>query len=519
MLMLCGCASGTGGTARDAGADWVLSVDPATPAGDVSPALLGHYDLSGALYDYPSHTQAVEGLRAMGLTEWRVGVGRWEISTRLLPTRTDGTSCAQWLTNLPPEARAPADAGDLTLLEDRDWFVGDAGVTLPDTENDARYSLAYVRSVLDVAQRLGATPFVDLDLMPRALSRGRSFSRVGTVVGLADPCLGTFSNGVSNAPPADSTVFAAAARGLVQRVVEGSGGEPPRSAPYWEVWNEYELGYAWTGSNDDYFDMALKVLVEWRRYREASPLSNVRGLRFGLGSFARAETAASVVQTLDMVPLPGPMWAPLDFVSFHAYDNDPLVILAQLKLVADARAHSTHYKDLELVLSEWGPQLEHPPAASSMDPSLLVATVLARAPTLGVTRAHHSLLFDFLPGVDFPWVPLGADGHKKPLAFAYELLHALVGTGGTRLAVATATDGALNQGLGAVLVVKPASGGVRALLVNRDTVSHRAELRLAGRSVTARRVRVFDEPSAPPRDVTPEELVVVPPRALVLLEE
>ncbi len=32
--------------------DWTLSFDPAASAGKVNPALLGHYDLSGALFHY-----------------------------------------------------------------------------------------------------------------------------------------------------------------------------------------------------------------------------------------------------------------------------------------------------------------------------------------------------------------------------------------------------------------------------------------------------------------------------------
>ncbi len=355
--------------------------------------------------------------------------------------------------------------------------------------------------------------------MPRALARNRVFSRVGTLVGLADPCMGSFSNSVSNSPPSDPDVFAAAARGLVQRVVEGSGDEPGREAKYWEVWNEFELGYAWTGTGDDYFGMALRVLLQLDAYRAASTASQVKGLHFGMGSFASAQVAASVIDSLDATPLSTGAFAPLDFLSFHAYDNDPLVILAQVQQVFAARERSRNYRNLELVLSEWGPNLNGSLPSASMDTSLLVASVLARAPVLGVTRTHRSLFFDFVPGVELAYTPLHSDGTPKPLYRAYELLHALVDTGGARLPVTGASDGAFANGLGAVLVLKPAVGGVRAIIVNRDSSPHHSRLDLAGRATLPSRVRVFDDPSQAPRDVAPTVELLRPARSLVLVEQ
>jgi hypothetical protein len=347
----------------------------------------------------------------------------------------------------------------------------------------------------------------------------RTFSRVGSIVGLSDPCMGTFSNSVSNAPPANPAVFAAAARGLVQRVVEGSGAEPGRNAQYWEVWNESALAYAWTGATNDYFDMALPVLVQLDAYRSASSVAKVKALKFGFGSFASSQLATAALGALDTTALPNGAFTPFDFISFHAYDNDPLKILEQVKQVSDAREASTHYRNAELVLAEWGPFLDQSPLASSMDLSLLVSTVLARAPALGVTRTHRSLFVDFVPGFDVPFAPLKNDGTAKPLYRAYELLHALVGAGGARLPVDGAANGSLSGGLGAVLVLKPATGGVRALLVNRDTVPHSTRLELGGAAVAPTRVRVFDAPAEQPRDVTPTAVISVPARAVVLIEQ
>ncbi len=498
--------------------DWTLAVDPSVRAEHVTPALLGHYDLSGALQNFDSNSALRDRLRAIGFSDWRVGAGRWEIATQLLPTRTDGTSCAGALTGFPAALRAPAGATDLTLTMARDWFT-DTGtaVSHADTQDDSRYALTYVRSVIDVATALGATPFVDIDLMPRALSRNRTFSRVGAIQGVSDPCLATFSNEVSNAPPADPDVFAAAARGLVQRVVEGSSGEPGRPVAYWEVWNEPDLGYAWTGTIDEYFAMALRVVVQLDAYRAASTHPGARAIHIGLGSFAFAPTAVAMLRALDARPLPGGAHAPIDFVSFHAYDNDPLVVLEALRTVASARDASTHYRNVELVLAEWGPFLDaRAPASDSMETGLLVATVLARAPALGVTRTHRSLVVDLAPGMDIPYAPLATDGTPKPLYHAYELLHALVEGGGERLPITGAPDGAFAGGLGAALVLE-AGGTERALVVNRDTQSHTVGLSVAGVRTSFTRVLVFDAPGSAPHDAPAGAVVRVPAGAMAVL--
>ncbi|HEX8110337.1 MAG TPA: hypothetical protein VF516_21545, partial [Kofleriaceae bacterium] len=225
-------------------ADWVIAVQPdSPPAGRLSPALLGHYDLSGSLLGYAANAPLIDRMQAIGFSEWRVGLGRWEFATRLLPTLADGhnTSCAGQLAALPPTVRAPAGATDDTLIADRDWFIDNGQpVSAADTLDDRRYRLDYIRGVLDTAAAFGAAPFVDIDHMPRALGVSRTFFRGGVVQGVTDPCLTTWTNHVSNTRPADPGVFASAVVGAVRRVVEGSSGAAPRTARYWELWNEPE---------------------------------------------------------------------------------------------------------------------------------------------------------------------------------------------------------------------------------------------------------------------------------------
>ncbi|HEX4417230.1 MAG TPA: hypothetical protein VH165_04985 [Kofleriaceae bacterium] len=507
-------------------ADWVLAVQPdAPPAGALPATLLGHYDLSGALYNYAGNTTLIDRMKAIGFAEWRVGLGRWEMTTRLLPTLADGhaTSCATQLAALPAQAQAPAGATDDSLITDRDWFTDNGQpVTPTDLASDARYKLDYVRGVLDTAAAFGATPFVDIDHMPRALGVSRTFVRAGMPAGVADPCLATWTNHVSNTRPADPNVFATAVVGAVRRIVEGSPGAAPRDARYWEIWNEPELGYAWDpsfeqppGSLDAYFATAVTALTQLAAYRAGSANPHVTGLRFGLGSFAYATTAVTALHALDTNPLPDGTFAPIDFVSFHAYSNDPQVIVDAIQQVVTARAGSTHYRGIELALSEWGPDLTNAPAPTTMDTPLLVATVLARGAALGLEHAHHSLFYAFVPGL--PYAAVAADGSPLPLYHAYELLHDLIGTGADRLAIAGAPDGALDGGTGAVVASHAAGGPVRVLVVNRGTAARTARVDAGGATATPSRVDVFDDPAAPPHPIAPSAVVSVPAHAIVLI--
>src|SRR5438128_12002845 len=73
-------------------ADW--TIDIGADAAALSPALLGHYDLSGSLYQYGTVPGLRDAMAKVGFAEWRVGVGRWEAATRMLPTTTNGAACS-----------------------------------------------------------------------------------------------------------------------------------------------------------------------------------------------------------------------------------------------------------------------------------------------------------------------------------------------------------------------------------------------------------------------------------------
>jgi hypothetical protein len=504
--------SGANSSSRPAAAtavDWALTFDSASTGGTLSPSLLGQYDLSGALFHYDRLPHLRPLMNAAGFAEWRVGLGRWEFATLLLPRLTDGTPCP--VQQFPRQALAPPGTTDLGLIAARDWFTytGGTPVTLAMTADDHRYKLDYVRSVLDVAAQFGAEPYVDVDHMPRALAANQRPSR--TIADWPGACGTTWTNRVSNVRPADPAVFAAAVAGMVKRVVEGSGRERGRPVRYWELWNEPELPYAWNPSVGDfnsYLQTALTTLQALDAYRRQTANPNGKAIRIGLGSFANASTAAQLLPALDAAGVP------FDFISFHAYDDDPLLIVAKIDQVVAARQASAGHQDVELALSEWGPSLDNTTLdPKTMDVALHNATVIALGAAAGLTHTHHSIFWEFYDGAPAALAFIDHHGKPKPAYYAYALLAQVIGTGSSRLVPVGAADGRLDGGMGAVLASRDAAGKVRVLLVNRGAFARTATV---GGVPTA--VTVFDDPAHPPHAVSPSAPVTVPPRSLVLVE-
>ena len=501
-------------------ADWDLAIDTTNGGEPLTPALVGYYDLSGALFDYTN----VPGLVALmndagfssgaaGGADWRVGLGRWEIATHLFPTLSDGSACG----GATPQQQTPY-ASDADLLAARDWFTYTDGspVTAADID-DSRYSLSYLRSVLDVAEAFGATPFVSIDLMPRALSVDQSPERLD--------CNASFANSVSNNEPADDAVFARAVAGLVERVVEGTGtgDERPRDVSYWEIWNEPELATFWeptlAADPNSYFDMAVAALRELDAYRNSTGDPDGQSIRIGLGSFLDAGTAVTTIRNFDAVNIP------LDFVSFHSYHDDPLVIVDDIAQTAAAIENSANYRDVEIVLAEWGAELATRTGdqqyAAGMDPVLHAATVIALGASIGLDRAHNTFFYDFYPVIAIGLVDNA--GNPRRLYRAYELMAKLVPGTTQRIPVDGFDDGRLDAGLGAVLAAQdPQSGTVRTLLVNRNSDARTVRITVNGSAAIPAELYVFDASTDPRDDLVPVDmpgdLIELPPRSVAFAE-
>ena len=500
--------------------DWQVNVDTSSVIRTLSPALIGHYDLSGALYDYGSNTELKDQMSQVGFNpdsgggaDWRIGLGRWEIGTETFGTLTDGSTCTLL------EGTQSQFATDLDLIASRDWFTFTDGteVNLNDI-NDSRYSLNYVRSTIDLATDFGATPFVSIDLMPRAFSVNQTPNR--------QDCNATFTNSINNNQPVDPAIFAAAVTGMVSRVVEGTGdglGEQrPRNVDYWEFWNEPEFGFFWepdlATDPDAFFNMAVATLQSLSTYRSASESAAVQDLKFGLGSFASKNTAITVINSFDAVNIP------MDFISFHQYNDDPLVIVDAIESVNTTKENSTNYTEIEIALAEWGPNLDTRVAdqeyATGMDAALHASTVIVLGTQVGLDRSHKALFYNYHPAIAFGLIH--NDNQPRPLYRAYEMLENLIGNNNQMLSVTNLTNGRLDSGQGAVIVSQnPSNNNRQALFVNRSNTAKTARIAFNGVNTQAMELFVLDASDDP---VEPLRMVsvnsnefTVPAESLVLV--
>jgi len=518
----CGGSGGSGSPPPPVTVDWDLAVETTNVVSPLNPSLVGYYDLSGVLLDYENVPGLIADMSQAGFAapggagaDWRIGLGRWEISTEILDTLTDGTVC----NNATAENRS-AFATDLELLASRDWFAYTDGAPVANADIvDNRYALGYVRSVIDAATTFGATPYLSVDLMPRALSVNQTTNRLD--------CTATFTNSISNNQPANATVFAEAVAGLVQRVVEGTGArtgnDRPRAVQYWEVWNEPELDIFWEptlgADPDSFFNMAVATLLELDAYRSTTADANGQAIKIGLGSFVSANTAVATIQGFD------PANIPVDFISFHGYNDDPLVIVDAIAQTATAVQNSTNYQGIELVLAEWGPDLTTRAGdqqyAATMDPALHATTVVALGASLGLDRSHNAIFYDFFPVVALGLIDNG--GTPRLLYRAYELMAKLTVGNAERLGITGLADGRLDAGMGAALAAQDAqSGTVRVLLVNRGTTSRTTRMTLNGAAATPAQLFILDTSSNPANSLpivqTSSATFVLPPRSIAVAE-
>jgi hypothetical protein len=240
-------------------------------------------------------------------------------------------------------------------------------------------------------------------------------------------------------------------------------------------------------------------------------------LKFGLGSFASEATAAAALSAFDAVPVP------MDFISFHGYDDDPLALVDKIDEVALAAQTSTNYKDIEIVLAEWGPDLAtrtHDQAyAAGMGPPLHAATVIALGAAAGLDRTHNAIFYDYHPSLALGLVDY--NGQPRTLYRGYEMMARVIVPGAERLRPGGLSDGRLDSGMGAVLVSRDGAGIVRILLVNRNSSERSAIIELDGSAVTPGTIYAFDgtdDPIDPLRTVTPTgPRVVMPANSLMVL--
>ena len=168
----------------------------------------------------------------------------------------------------------------------------DMGVYFEDREGNPIYNWQYVDQLYDFLVSIGVRPFVEFGFMPKALASG-------------DRTVFWWKGNIT--PPKDYNKWSNLIKALVQHWTERYGQQEVKHW-YFEVWNEPNLPFFWSGTQADYFHLydvtanAVKAVSE--DYRVGGP--------------ATAEHA----WIPELINHCAQNHVPIDFVSTHTYGID-----------------------------------------------------------------------------------------------------------------------------------------------------------------------------------------------------
>jgi xylan 1,4-beta-xylosidase len=278
----------------------------------------------------------------------------------------------------------------------------------------AKPNFQYVDAVYDGLLERGVQPFVELSFMPRKLASGsKKFGFYGANI----------------TPPTSLANWSSFITTFVQHLVDRYGREEVRQW-YFEVWNEPNLTFFFSGTQADYFQLYKATAAA---VKAVDPALKVGG------------PSTSAVQWIDsFLAFCAANDCPLDFVSTHIYAGDDQkqvfgrdralkqyqVIPAAMEMVR-RQIDATRFKGAELWLSEW-----------SSDSPAMIAHVIANCLPYCHSMSHWAMsnwyeevgVLNFvLKEGDNGWGMLARGGIAKPQFNTYKLLNRL----GTRRLAST----------------------------------------------------------------------------------
>ena len=291
-------------------------------------------------------------------------------------------------------------------------FDDDVGTVV--RNNDALlYSFFNVDQIMDFLLSIGMKPFVELGFMPEALASG-------------DKTVFHYRGNIT--PPADYGAWAILVGKLVAHWVERYGLPEVRSW-FFEVWNEPNLHFFWSGSQEDYFTL----------YRHSAQAIKAIDAGIRVGGPATAVNAW-IPEFLEFCAQAA---VPVDFISTHHYPNDAFGTEGQDTVTQLSQSPRSTLRDqtrivrtqagsLPVYYTEWcsssnprDPLHDEPYAAAFVVKTILEAN--------GLVQAYSYWTFsDIFEENYFPSVPfhggfglLNIHGIAKPTYRAFELLHQL----------------------------------------------------------------------------------------------
>lgn len=287
-------------------------------------------------------------------------------------------------------------------------FADELGVYAPSVLNrrsDAPPNFQNVDRVYDGLLQHGVSPFVELSFMPKRLASGA----------------GTFGfYNANTTPPKSTEEWAQFIRTFVVHLVDRYGLSTVRTWPF-EVWNEPDLPFFWTGNQQQYFDLYKATAVAIK--------SVDQGLQVGGPATSKSAWIA------EFSAFCGQNNAPCDFISTHTYSGDnqatvfgPGVQLPEADVISEAirrarqKIDASALKGRPLWLTEW----------SSDSPAMMVHIIKGCLPNLHA-MSHWTLsgTYEELGVADYVLkegdIGFGTimQGIARPSFNTYKLLYAL----------------------------------------------------------------------------------------------
>jgi xylan 1,4-beta-xylosidase len=314
-------------------------------------------------------------------------------------------------------------------------FNDELGVYAPSILNRGKSDAPNFQNVDQVYDGLlerGVSPFVELSFMPKRLAS-------------ADRKFGFYAANIS--PPTSNEDWASFIRAFVLHLIDRYGLTAVRSWPF-EVWNEPNLPFFWSGTQQQYFELYKATAVAIK--------SLDAGLQVGGPSTARAQWLPELAAYCEQNN------APIDFFSTHVYPGDDQAILfgegahfPLTEVIPEAMRRSrekidaTAFRGRPLWLTEW----------SSDSPAMIAHIISGCLPYChAMSQWALSATFEELGVADYilkegygGWGMM-SQGIAMPSFNTYQLLHAL----GTERLVAQ----------GPVLATRRADRSVAALVWN-----------------------------------------------------
>ncbi|MBN1755770.1 T9SS type A sorting domain-containing protein [bacterium] len=228
----------------------------------------------------------------------------------------------------PVNPRSPFDfsAGfrnlKIPIVRTHDWYgPGDRHIIFPDWEADPTLEHSYHFETTDTL--IEAIVSTGAELLFRL---GESWE----------------DEPIFNVPPPNNTTWAMVCKHIAKHYNDGWEGGYCYNIKYWEIWNEPDIDWFWEGTYQQFYDMYIEVAETLKAYDPS--------LKIGGPAVANPANYQFVSGMLNALDSAG---APLDFFSWHRYDDGPafnyILINRYLRQLLDEYG----FEETELILNEW----------------------------------------------------------------------------------------------------------------------------------------------------------------------